>query len=577
MFWSATGYYLRCATRNRVLGILRNLRKPRYLFGLTAVGAYFYWVLSIGRGFAGTDPEAMAARLAHAKLVIAALYVFQVIATWFALSAGRGMPFRESEVQVLFSRPLTRRQLLSFKALQTQLSGLFASLVLGALVCRFGALRYPFAVAGLWINQMVLYANTVLMSLWLSNLKARGGPPARWTALPAWGLLAAILTAAAHGMRQLDGQTGWAAAHALSESPWMAAVTAPFTALAGLLAATDIAGFGSAVVVPLALLAVQVLVIALIDFRFEDQAIELAGKIQRLKSEGMSALRPERELVVARPTMPWSLAPTGAVWRALVWKNVLSLGRFPRRMWIRLGVVVVALGVTMSFLFADKGDGADPSTRVGFVILGVMLYASLLAPSMVRVDLRIDIPHFDVLKAMPIRGRSLILGEVMGTVVLVFSAQAVIVLVATALIHREGDLVFSWAQKLVVLPGVLAVLFALDFTLLLGENLVALWLPGFVRLGRGLRPGFDQIGQNMVGALVRLLTLLLLFLIPMAAGGATGGAAIEFGAPIAWSITSGCAVFAGLLLAETYPLILWSERRYHRFDISAERIIEEAE
>jgi hypothetical protein len=366
--------------------------------------------------------------------------------------------------------------------------------------------------------------------------------------------------------------TGWAAAQALAQSPWLAVLTWPFTQLTATILTSDLTAFAAAAVVPLLLLVVQGCLIRWADFRFEDQAVKIAEKLQNFKSQGASALQSEKELVVGKPRQPWQLAPTGPAWRALVWKNVISLGRLPRRSAIRLGIFLLILLAIFGSRVVTSGEDPHLPTRIGFAVLALVSYVSLLAPSMVRVDLRIDIPHFDLLKAMPLRGRSLIFGEVMGTVSVLWVVQAITCVVAAILIRQDGDQVFGWIDKAPALVGLLCVFFAMDFALVTSENLMALWLPGFVRLGRGMRTGFDRIGQNLMGALIRMLALMVLMVGPAIVGTLPGFFANSLGLPPFPSIALGAVVFAVLLCSETWLLIQLSEGRYQRFDITSENI-----
>jgi hypothetical protein len=173
---------------------------------------------------------------------------------------------------------------------------------------------------------------------------------------------------------------------------------------------------------------------------------------------------------------------------------------------------------------------------------------------------------------MPLRGRSLIFGEIMGTVFVLWLVQAAGCLVAAILITREGEQMFPWSDKAPALVAALCVFFALDFAIVTIENLVALWLPGFVRLGRGVRAGFDHMGQNLLGALVRMLALGLLFLLPAVVGGALGALAHALGVQPMTSVTLGAVVFTALLCGENWLLIYLSEGRYERFDVTSEII-----
>ncbi|MCA8978292.1 MAG: hypothetical protein KDC98_26425 [Planctomycetes bacterium] len=576
MFTSAWWYYQRCTARNRLAALLRRLRQPKYLIGLVLTVAYFGWIFLWNPAFSGDETPDPAAGRTHAGIAITCYYALQVVIVWFSLSSGRGVAFREAEIQQLFPRPFTRWQILVFKWLTAQPGMLIGGLIVGLLLNRFGGLSYPHLVLGFWINQTALYANTNLVGLYLARLKARGGTAARLTSLPAWALLLALGAAASSAWSGVGEATGWAAAEAMLRAPGLVVVTWPFAKLAELMLASDLATTAAALVVPLALLIVQAWLVRWADFRFEDQAVDIAEKIQNIKSQGIGALQSKKDLVVGRSRLPWQLAPTGPAWKALVWKNVISLGRLPRRLVIRLGVIIVIVVAIIANTFVTIGDAPHVPTRIGIILLGMLAYGTLLAPSLVRVDLRIDIPHFDVLKAMPLRGRSVIFGEIMGSVVVLFAIQAIGCIVAALLIRREGGHEFGWGDKLPALLGLLAVFFAVDLVLLTGENLMALWLPGFVRLGRGMRAGFDQVGQNLMGALIRMLALFVLLTVPGIASALLGVLAYQLGLPLFPAIAVGAALFSAMVCAEAWLLIHLSEGRYQRFDISSENVSDES-
>jgi len=575
-FASTWWYYQRCVLRNRTTALLRQLRQPKYVIGITLTVAYLGWLFFFNPALRGDGSHTPEQVRANAGVAVTGFYIMQVVVTWFSLSSGRGVPFREVEVQQLFPRPFTRWQILRFKWLMMQPAALISSLIMGLILSRFADLSYPWVVAGFWLNQAVLHANLTLVGLWLARIKASGGRNALSTSMPAWLLLMALLGCAAAGWSSIGDATGWEAAKAMTQSPWLAGLLWPISRMADLLLATDFAAFAMAAIVPLLFLVTQAWLIWWLDFCFEDKAVEIAAKIQNIKSQGIGALQSKQELVVKKPRAPWQLAPTGPAWKALVWKNVISLGRLPRRLAIFVGIILLFVVAVLVSLIVNEGDDSHAPTRIGFIVLGFLLYASILAPSIVRVDLRIDIPHFDVLKAMPLRGRSLIFGEIMGTVLVLWVVQAICAVVAAILISREGDLLFGWADKAPVLVAVLAVLFALNFVLVTTENLMALWLPGFVRLGRGVRTGLEHIGQSLMGALIRVLVLMALLVVPGMIAILPHIFAHLLGLQLIPSITLGSLAFAVLLCAEAWLLIRLSEGRYERFDLTSENVIEDA-
>src|SRR5262245_54036868 len=199
MFLSSWWYYQRCVIRNRTAALLRRLRQPKYVIGLVLTVAYFGWIFVLNPSFASGDASAPERRHANAAVIATGFYILQVVVMWFALGSGRGVAFREAEVQMLFPRPFTRWQILRFKWMSSQPGAVIGSLIVGLMFHRFGGLSYPCVVAGFWINTSVLYTNATLVGLWLAHLKASGGSAARLTSVPAWSLLVALLSCAAMG------------------------------------------------------------------------------------------------------------------------------------------------------------------------------------------------------------------------------------------------------------------------------------------------------------------------------------------------------------------------------------------
>ncbi|MCB1281928.1 MAG: hypothetical protein KDB18_10435, partial [Salinibacterium sp.] len=513
---SAFSYFVTRSSANRVRSIFSKLRRPRYLIGILGTFAYFWFLFFRNPAMSAQDAEPDTVSR-NVVLGLGGITLLQVVLTWLVSSTGRGIIFRESEVNLLFPAPLTRRRILAFKWLQSQLPLTLSALFMAALASRFGDLSFGFLFFGLWLSANFFFLHSTFAGLLLSHWKHGPNPIRNFTWLPGVVILAVVAMGMGAAWNDLGGSSDAKAFVRLLEHPVAAAILWPFTVFPKLAVSPDLATLGTRLFWPLALIVTQMVVIYWADFRFEDQAVAIAGKVTRLKTEGLDALRGNSEKDARPLKSAFTLAPTGPAWRAIVWKNVLSLGRLPRRTWIGLvlGVVMMAL---MAGLVALQDPESGTRSKVGLFILIGLSYGSLLAPAIVRVDLRIDIPHFDILKAMPLRGRQLVFGEVMGSVLVLFAVQAALLLVAAALITRVNGEDVGWVLKAPILAGLVPGFFALDFAILTGENLAALWFPSFVRLGRGIRQGVDQFGQNMLGAIARLLVFAVLLFVPALVG-----------------------------------------------------------
>ncbi len=568
---SAYLYCLGCSTKNLIRSIVAKLRRPRYLLGLVAMGLYFFFIFRAPGGRTGGDGSGVARE--STLYGFAVFYLLQVLLFHFFLSR-RGLMFAPSEVQLLFPAPLTDRQVLVFKWVTAQTGLFISSLILSLIVSRYGIFTMRYGIPAFWVAHNVLYVHNQSMNLILPFLRERGLGGRILARLPLVLLLAGIIAAivSVHpGGGDLADVLGRARASAMVRGfLW------PFAALVRPALAQGWLELLGALWVPCLLFGLFAALALVPKIPFHDRALESSERVARLKTEGLDALVPDdkKRMVVRRPTaLP--LDATGPVWRAVVWKNILSLGRLPRRVWVGLVAGMAIMGVFMFAMTNLKGEDAQTASHLGLVLLAVLAYGSMLAPAMLRVDLRIDIPHFDVLKSMPIRGRDLIFGEVMGSVLLLFGAQTVLLVVAAALIRQVGSLAVGWDMKGPLLLAALPAAFAVDFIFLTQENLLALWLPSFVRFGRGVRQGFDQFGQNLLGALVRATSAILLLAAPGAVGVGVALALLHGTGISPWMAVAAASLVASpLLFVEGLLLQRASERRYERFDLSSEKVTE---
>src|SRR5690349_9703900 len=133
---SASLYISWCSAKNRLLVRLRRLREPRYLFGLVAGVAYFYFVI-FARGRrpavrAGRNPpqdfgpafQAMGTPLAGLFVLLSS------VMPWVLPVKSQLLEFSEAETDLLFAAPVTRRQLLVHRVIRSQVSSLVASFLI---------------------------------------------------------------------------------------------------------------------------------------------------------------------------------------------------------------------------------------------------------------------------------------------------------------------------------------------------------------------------------------------------------------------------------------------------------------
>ena len=128
----ASLYIVVCSARNRMLVRLRRLREPRYFFGAVFAVVYFYVVLLGPRGRRGRTgrglPSSPALDMYGAPLGAAAMFFLASLA-WVLPSKSTLFRFTDAETAFLFPAPVSRRQLLIYRLLRSQLGLLFAAMV----------------------------------------------------------------------------------------------------------------------------------------------------------------------------------------------------------------------------------------------------------------------------------------------------------------------------------------------------------------------------------------------------------------------------------------------------------------
>ncbi len=128
----------------------------------------------------------------------------------------------------------------------------------------------------------------------------------------------------------------------------------------------------------------------------------------------------------------WTLAPTGRPEVAFIWKSAMQMLRVvDRRVAIRFILIVLSL----SLVIVATNRTAGLAGLLGWFAVGAAAYCVLLAPQILRLDLRQDLRHLELLKTWPVNAAAVVRGEIMGPA-LVLSAGSV-ALVALALMFSS--------------------------------------------------------------------------------------------------------------------------------------------
>ena len=493
-------YLTVCSIRNSLRVRIQRLRQPRYL--LIAVGFVLYIASMVaGRPRAGSlSLVAIDTALARAVAVGAATLL---LGSAWLLPVGAALRFTNAEIQFLFTAPITRRQLLGFK-----------------------------------LSRMLLAAAGTGAFLTVFVGPTRLGP----------GLLFAVKSAVIMLMITLHG-AGIATYRSLArEAGRLRTRRGPILAAACVL--TPVAGAGlvflalssplrfiAALPIAAGIVAVNALWIVRTDSAFEDAAIETADKMQRALTTGQAfTTRPPRKRVSR-----FRLAPTGRAEPAILWKNWMLLGRGSRQAMV-VAVVMVTFLIVTFFAASDGGLEAD---LVGDISLFVVVLTVLLGPAMLRIDLRQDLAHLALIKTWPVRGATLIRGELLAPAIAlsVWAALAIVIGSAVApgllLVDHTGI-----AARVTFAAAAVLATTAVIVAQLVVHNGLAVYFPAWVELKVATGAAAMEMNVRMMIVMYgSILILMFVLLVPAAAAAVvyffTGGVLIP------------SVVFASLLTCES--------------------------
>ena len=574
---SALLYLQYHTSRNRLVSRFKRLKRPKYLVGAIVGGFYFYFYFFryLFRGFGGRPAMNLTVSSEHLLLfeLLGALALFVIVLlAWIIPHERAALTFTEAEVAFLFPAPITRRTLIHFKLLRSQLGIFFSSLFLTLISRRFGGSAWIHAL-GWWLILSTLnlhflgssFARTLLLDHGISNRLRR---------LLVFGLAVAMAGAVWVWAKRTLPAPGSAdtanlnaildyAQRVLTAGPALYLLY-PFRLVVRPFLAPGAAAFFGALVPALLLFLLHYVWVIYSDVAFEEASVEASQKLAvRIAAVRAGNWQGAKKNQKAR--RPWfKLATTGPPATALLWKNLIGVGQvLSVRLWIVLIVVVVAVGVGLG----NSRTGQNLSFVAAILVATALGYSLLLGPQLLRLDFRQDLPLADILKTFPLRGWQIALGEILAPVVVLAACQWLLLLVGAGLVfYLPGK---QEALFLAITLGAAFLLPVLDLLVLLIPNAAVLLFPSWIQAGKDSPRGIEATGQRLIFAVGQLFVLLLallpaaiafigvFFLLKLALGYA---AAVPFAALVATIILAVEAGFGMMLLGKLFE----------RFDVSEE-------
>jgi hypothetical protein len=339
--------------------------------------------------------------------------------------------------------------------------------------------------------------------------------------------------------------------------------------------ASDGIGFLRALPAALALLVLHYVWAVRAQVSFEDASISHA----RRTAEKMTAMR-EGRMGQRQPTKPrsepFALAARGTATAAFLWKGLITMGSAYRlRNWLFACVAIIMLCQWLA---------ADPQRRVLLIIFGsavwiLGLWLVLMGPLLWQRGLRSTFERMDILKATPLRGWQIALGELSTPAAVMSFALWLLLLIGVqaaltmlAMKHGQGmNMWVSTSANIIALAAGAALLAPLLSALMLCLPFAGmLYFPAWVVApGTGNARGFDVMGQRLVFMLGYFVTIVLMVL-PAAIAGGLGFLLANWALGTVAGIITAAILASAVLALELFGALRLLGRRIDNFDLSQE-------
>lgn len=569
--------------KNRLTMRFKRLKQPKYLFGALVGGLYFYWyvfrvLLGPHRHVSGDSPIATTSpsdALLYESIGSLVFFVFIVLA-WVLPHKRAALAFTEAEVAFLFPAPVTRRTLIHFKLVRSQMRILFSAIFMTLISTRFGANgHWLMRFAGLWVILSTLnlhimgasFSLTMLMDRGISNWKRRIA-----VVLPVLAVVAFVVLWVGREFPRLtpddlvNPDTIRAYAQQAFASGPLPYILFPFQLVIRPILAHDAPAFLAALVPALLVMLLHYIWVVRSDVAFEEASVEASQKL----AEKIAAVRAGNWRTAGKKLKqkrsPFRLHPTGPAFMALFWKNLINAGgAFTARIWISVTVFVVVFSVAMH----GSGSSSSWTLVVGMGALMFGAWSLLVGPQVVRQDFRQDLPQMDMLKVFPLPGWQVALGEILAPAAILTAIQWLLIIVGVICLAPSAKGNFS--PGLVVVMGLGAALVApmINLITLVIPNAAVLLFPAWFQTGKDAPQGIEATGQRLIFALGQFLAFIVA-LLPVAAVFAIFFFGVNYLAGVTLAVTVATAAAALGLAVEAALGVLLLGWLFQRFDISGE-------
>jgi hypothetical protein len=570
--------------RNNLRQRLRRLRQPKYLVAAVIGAAYFYFFV-FGGLFRSTGAKTAFEDFMPGGTDLyvpfgAAVLLVLVLFGWIFGRDRAALQFSEAETAFLFPAPLSRRGLLHYKLLRSQVAVLFGALVL-SFIFRRGALLGGGTLLhalGWWLILSTLNLHYIATSFARERLFEMGLTRGKRVLLTIGGL--ALLGGGWWlAVRQREAALALAAqpdmdyfVHWLSQLlqlPPLGWLLVPFGWLVRPYLATNWPDFLVAAGPALLLLVVHYLWVMRSAVAFEEASLELSARtaqtIAAMRKGGLHFSRSPRK---KRP-QPFPLGPAGWAPLAFLWKSLIALGPFYRlRTWLITAAIIV--GVTT---WLGRVPAYTPYLKaIGAFSLMLGAYLLVLGPVFMRRNVTVILDQLEMTKSYPLPGWQIVAGELLTPAIVVTFVEWLFLLSAvmasgTLFVKSRIHLLAAGgaggaAGIALLVPPLIALMMCLPLASLL-------FFPSWSKPGATQHGGVEAVGQSMIVMFGYVLVLITALMPAAAVGGLAWFITNALVGP-ASAITVALVLVSGLLVFETTAAVWWLGEKLDRFDLSKE-------
>lgn len=553
LFWMK----LRGGLRRQV----RRLRRPSswifLLAGLVLVGLWIasYVASSTLRTRSALEPEL--------QLAIASSGIFVLVALTLVGAFGyRGLYLPKEEIELVFSAPLSRAQLIRYRLGTNVARGIGTGLFFGI----GAALRAPhpfFGFAGMLVTMLTVPIVGQATAILLGDAENRLGKLAQRLPLRSASrlLLVVLLAGLAWFFVSADSFVGDPATHAdgallerLFAHPAVAVLLAPFRPWARTIVASSAAEFWPWFLfcAGFALVAYELTARIRVDFRELSLATsaDVAKRIQRMRRGGFGAASDATPTLGALRRVPWLLgtSPFGAV----AWLKFAAIARRSRTALLFSAFFLAVLVIASSRMGRMPDQGS---------VLFVAAFGTIYLCLGLRLDFRADLDLMDRIKAWPLAPWKVFLATILPEALIVVVLVTTAALVTAATIGAWSPPIFA---ALASIPAFVLVWSTLD-------NAVFLFMP--VRFTPGQEGALQHMGRSVVLMLARFALFALVGAAAVLPGLAAGWAVRAFTDSRTAALVAGtCVALVGI--GAVIAALVWAGgRMLARFDVARDKPI----